>query len=91
MIARAPAMVVVSCAVLASAGAALAADAGSGAVAGKVSFSGAVPPAQKVKLAADPKCAALHPGGLEKEPVKVKDGGLADVLVYVKCKGVFIT
>jgi hypothetical protein len=84
MIARAPAMVVVSCAVFASAGAARAADAGSGAVAGKVSFSGAVPPAQKVKLAADPKCVALHPGGLEKVPVKVKDGGLADVLVYVK-------
>ena len=57
---------------------------GSGAIAGKVSFAGAVPPAQKVKLAADPKCAALHQGGLEKQPVKVKDGGLADVLVYVK-------
>jgi hypothetical protein len=84
MIARASAMVVVSCAVFTWAEAARAADAGSGAIAGKVSFAGAVPPAQKVKLAADPKCVALHPGGLEKQPVKVKDGGLADVLVYVK-------
>ena len=56
----------------------------SGAIAGKVSFSGAVPPPHRVKLSADPRCAALHKGGLERQPVKVKDGGLADVLVYVK-------
>ena len=56
----------------------------SGAIAGKVSFSGAAPPPQRVKLSADPKCAALHKGGLKRQPVKVKDGGLADVLVYVK-------
>jgi hypothetical protein len=56
----------------------------SGTIAGKVSFSGLLPPPQKVKLAADPKCVALHPDGLELQLVKVKDGGLADVLVYVK-------
>jgi hypothetical protein len=59
-----------------------AADAGSGAIAGKVSFASAVPPSQKIKLTADPKCAALHPDGLERQPIQVKDGGLADVLVY---------
>lgn len=59
-------------------------DTGSVAIAGKVSFSGTTPPSQRVKLSADPKCAALHPDGLELQPVKVKDGGLADVLVYVK-------
>jgi len=59
-------------------------DTGSGAIAGKVSFSGTVPPPQRVKLSADPRCAAFHKNGLERQPVKVKDGGLADVLVYVK-------
>lgn len=59
-------------------------DTGSGAIAGKVSFSGTAPPPQKVKLSADPRCAAIHKDGLKRQPVKVKDGGLADVLVYVK-------
>jgi len=59
-------------------------DTGSGAIAGKVSFSGTAPPPQRVKLSADPKCAAIHKDGLERQPVKLKDGGLADVLVYVK-------
>ena len=59
-------------------------DTGSGAIVGKVSFSGTVPPPQRVKLSADPKCAATHKDGLERQPIKVKDGGLADVLVYVK-------
>jgi hypothetical protein len=57
---------------------------GSGAIAGKVSFSGTVPAPQRAKLSADPMCAAAHKDGLERQPVKVKDGGLADVLVYVK-------
>ena len=51
---------------------------------GKVSFEGQAPPSEKVKVSADPKCLAIHPQGLEKQPVKVKDGGLADVYVYVK-------
>jgi hypothetical protein len=58
--------------------------AGSGSVAGKIAFEGAAPAAEKVKLSADPKCQAKHPDGLEKQSVLVKDGGLADVLVYVK-------
>ena len=59
-------------------------DTGSGAIAGKVSFSGTAPPRRTANLSADPKCAALHKGGLKSQPVKVKNGGLADVLVYVK-------
>ena len=68
----------------ASAPAAAAASAGSASVAGKVAFEGAAPAAEKVKLNADPKCAAMHKDGLERAPIKVTNGGLADVLVYVK-------
>lgn len=55
-----------------------------GAIAGKISFLGAVPPPQKVQLSADPRCVAMHKNGLERQGIKAKDGGLADVLVYVK-------
>jgi plastocyanin len=61
-----------------------AAPAGNGTIAGKVTFEGTVPPAEKVKLSADPKCVEMHKEGMEKQPIKVKDGGLADVYVYVK-------
>jgi hypothetical protein len=58
---------------------------GSGVIAGKISFEGTPPAAEKVRLSADPKCQAMHPGGtMEKQPVQVKDGGLAHVFVYVK-------
>jgi len=67
-----------------AAAAIFAGDAGSGVISGKVSFSGTAPPTRRVKLAADPRCAAMHKDGLERQPIKVKDGGLADVLVYVK-------
>lgn len=63
---------------------AAAAASGSSSVAGKVSFEGTVPPAEKVKLSADPKCVTMHKDGLEKQSIQVSDGGLADVLVYVK-------
>ncbi len=43
-----------------------------------------MPPAEKVKLTADAKCAEMHKDGLERQAIKVKDGGVADVLVYVK-------
>jgi hypothetical protein len=66
------------------AAAAPAAASGSGSVSGKISFEGAAPGAEKVKLSADPKCAAMHKDGLERQPIKVTDGGLADVLVFVK-------
>lgn len=61
-----------------------AAAAGSATLSGKVSYDGAVPAPEKVKLSADPKCAAMHKDGLEKQSILVKEGGLANVLVYVK-------
>lgn len=64
--------------------AAPAASAGTASVSGKIAFEGTVPPAEKVKLTADPKCAEMHKDGLERQAIKVKDGGVADVLVYVK-------
>jgi hypothetical protein len=67
-----------------SLGAGAHAQTGSGAIKGKVSFTGAAPAQKKVPLGADPKCAAMHPGGLTQQPLMLKDGGLADVLVYVK-------
>jgi hypothetical protein len=60
------------------------AGAGTGSISGKVSFEGTVPPAEKVKVTADPVCQAAHKEGLEKQAILVKDGGLANVVVYVK-------
>jgi hypothetical protein len=57
---------------------------GNGSIAGKIAFEGTAPTPQKVKVSGDAKCAAMHKDGLEKVAVKVKDGGVADVLVYVK-------
>jgi plastocyanin len=57
---------------------------GSGSITGKISFEGQAPAAEMVKVTADPKCVTMHPKGLEKQPIRVKDGGLADVYVYVK-------
>jgi hypothetical protein len=61
-----------------------AAATGNGTITGKVSFAGTAPAAEKVKVAADPKCQSMHPQGLEKQTVQVKDGGLAHVFVWVK-------
>ena len=54
---------------------------------GKISFEGAVPEAKKLAVDSDPLCASLHKDGLFAEDVKVKDGALANVFVWVK-KGV---
>jgi plastocyanin len=66
------------------AAAAPATSAGSASVSGKISFEGTPPAAEKVKLTADAKCAEMHKDGLMRQQIKVKDGGLAEVLVYVK-------
>jgi len=58
--------------------------AGSGSISGKVTFAGTAPAPDKIKTSADPKCAEMHKGGLERHSVEVKDGGLANTLVYVK-------
>ena len=55
-----------------------------GTVTGKISFAGTVPPAVRRRLIEDPNCDAMHKQGLEVQSVRVKDGGVADVLVYVK-------
>jgi hypothetical protein len=57
---------------------------GSASVSGKVTFGGAAPAAEKIKVAADPYCQEKHKGGLERQAVELKDGGVKDVLVYVK-------
>jgi hypothetical protein len=57
---------------------------GSASVSGKVSFTGTAPAAEKIKVAADPFCQDKHKEGLERKTVDGTDGGLKDVLVYVK-------
>ena len=61
-----------------------AAATGTASISGKIAYEGTAPPADKIKVTADPKCVKMHPDGLEKQVIKVKDGGLADVFVYVK-------
>jgi hypothetical protein len=68
----------------AAAPAAAPAAAGTAGVNGKISYEGAPPTVEKVKVSADQKCAAMHKDGLERSPFHVKDGALSDVLVYVK-------
>src|SRR5262249_15252761 len=55
---------------------------GSASIAGKISFAGTAP--EKIKVSADPYCQGQHKEGLERKVVDGKDGGLKDVLVYVK-------
>ena len=58
---------------------------GAASVTGKIVFDGAVPAAEKFKMAADAFCAKSHPGDVSKENVVVAaDRGLANVFVYVK-------
>jgi hypothetical protein len=68
----------------AGAPAASASGTGSGSISGKIAFDGTAPAPDKVKVSADPKCAAMHKDGLEKQTIKVTNGGLGEVLVYVK-------
>ena len=58
--------------------------AGASTISGKVSYEGAVPAPEKIKTSADPKCQAMHPNGLDKKVVDVKDGGLGSVFVWLK-------
>jgi hypothetical protein len=58
--------------------------AGTASISGKVSFEGTVPAPEKIRVSADPVCQEAHKNGLEKQAVLVKDGGLANVVVYVK-------
>jgi cytochrome c5 len=58
--------------------------AATGSISGKVTFDGTPPAPEKIKVSADPKCQELHKEGLERQAVRVKDGGLADTFVYLK-------
>ncbi len=51
---------------------------------GKVSFEGAAPAPVKMPVSSDAACQALHPAGIERRAFEVQDGGLANVVVYVK-------
>jgi len=61
-----------------------AAATGTAAISGKITYEGEPPAPERVRLNADPKCAAMHKEGLQRWQLHVTDGGLADVLVYVK-------
>jgi hypothetical protein len=65
-------------------GPAAAPAAGATTLSGKVSFEGTPPAAEKVRTSADPKCQQMHPQGLEKQLIAVKDGGLAHAFVWLK-------
>jgi hypothetical protein len=64
--------------------AATAAATGGETISGKVSFEGTPPAPEKIKTSADPKCQQMHPTGMEKKTVDVKDGGLAHAFVWLK-------
>lgn len=60
-----------------------AAPAASATVAGKIAFEGTAPPNQKIQMSADPYCQQHNPNALT-EVVTVSDGGLENVIVFVK-------
>lgn len=58
---------------------------GAASIAGKITFTGDAPAASELTLNADPFCAGAHSGPVESEDVVVgADGGLKNVIVYVK-------
>jgi plastocyanin len=65
-----------------AAGAAVTAPLGTARITGRIRFEGTPPAPRPIQML--PECAALHPEGVMYTPVKVKDAGLADAVVYVK-------
>src|SRR5215510_12231591 len=59
------------------------APAATGTVTGKIAFEGTAPPNEKIQMSADPYCAQHNPNAMT-ETVKVSDGGLENVILYVK-------
>ncbi len=58
-----------------------------GDITGKITLKGTPPPEKPIDASADPYCAKIHPNPKEfttKHYVVAKDGGLANVFVYVK-------
>jgi hypothetical protein len=57
---------------------------GGGVIRGRVIVRGTPPAPRRVPVSADAQCQALHPQGLEQSDFSISNGGLADVLVYLK-------
>ena len=55
-----------------------------GKITGKIIFSGTPEAAAKLKMDADPVCAAAHPDGADTKELVVANGGVQNVFVYVK-------
>lgn len=66
------------------AGLAHAQTSGGGVIKGRVLVRGTPPAPRKVPMSADAHCQAEHPQGLEQSDYSISNGGLADVLVYLK-------
>src|SRR6478672_7931137 len=66
-----------------SAGGGGAAPAATGTVTGKIAFEGTPPPNEKIQMSADPYCQQHNPNATT-ETVKVSNGGLENVIIYVK-------
>lgn len=60
-----------------------AAPAATATVSGKIAFEGTAPPNEKIQMSADPYCQQHNPNAVA-ETVKVSDGGLENVIVFVK-------
>lgn len=57
----------------------------SGSITGRVIVQGKLPPAKIISMEADPDCQDLHPARIRDTRIQTaKDGGLANVLVYLK-------
>src|SRR5215467_11997783 len=52
-------------------------------LAGKISFEGAPPPNDKIQMSSDPYCQMHSADYPTAETVKVSDGGLENVIVYI--------
>jgi hypothetical protein len=57
---------------------------GGGVIKGRVLVRGTAPAPRKIPVSADAQCEAQHPQGLEQSDFSISNGGLADVLVYLK-------
>lgn len=60
-------------------------------IAGKIVFEGTPPPNEKIQMSSDPYCAKNAGSNPTVETVKVSDGGLENVIVYVKSGAPTIT
>jgi len=50
----------------------------------RVRFNGTAPPPKEINMRSTPVCANMHPDPVFEQPVQVKDGLLANVVVYIQ-------